>query len=290
MIKVLILGSSGLIGHTLIRELSGSVDVYGTLHRSMDTYKPHVFNTNKIIEKIDVLDFARLEDVISIIKPDWILNCTGITKRKITEKNILETIGVNSYFPQVLAKLATKYNFRVIQFSTDCVFNGKRGNYTETDLTTAEDLYGRTKALGEIITNKNCLTLRSSFIGLELFNKTELLEWFLSMDGKIVTGFRKTLYSGVTTVFMSCVIKDIIHKHSNISGLFHLATINPISKYDLLHIAREKFKLDIQINPDDNNIHTPTLNATKLREETGIIVPDWNEMMEKLAEYKDVYE
>jgi dTDP-4-dehydrorhamnose reductase len=176
----------------------------------------------------------------------------------------------------------------VIHFSTDCVFNGKEGDYTEESLTTAEDLYGRTKALGEI-RYKHTLTIRSSFIGQELFERTELLEWVLAQDGKQIKGFKNALYSGVSTNFMAKTVNDIITNHTQLSSLYHLGLEVPISKYDLICLVKKAFGLNIDIIPEIDYVHRPTLNTAKLKNDMGVKVPSWEEMMEELAKDEIFY-
>jgi dTDP-4-dehydrorhamnose reductase len=287
--RVLILGVSGLIGHKLFQGLSSDFEVFGTLHKSKIQYgnKP-IFSGNNVIENIDISEFKIINGVCSEINPDVILNCVGITKRKIKTDNIADVLSVNSVFPHKLADWAKVNNKRVIHFSTDCVFDGKVGNYTETSLTTAEDIYGRTKALGEII-YPHTLTIRSSFIGQELFDKTELLDWFLAQEGKQIKGFTNTLYSGVSTIYMARVVKKIISNYPDLNGLYQLAPEKPISKYELLCIAKEAFNLNVEIIPDALHVHRPTLNASKLKQEINLIVPSWTEMMEELASNSSFY-
>jgi dTDP-4-dehydrorhamnose reductase len=287
--RVLILGVSGLIGHKLFQELSPSFEVFGTLHKSKIQYgNLPLFSGINVIENIDVTKFEILEGVLLAVNPDVILNCVGITKRKIDLNNPLEVLTINSVFPHQLANWSKINQKRVIHFSTDCVFDGKIGNYTENSLTTAEDIYGRTKALGEINYN-HTLTIRSSFIGQELFDKTELLDWFLAQDGKRIKGYRNTLYSGVSTIFMSRVVKNIISNFPNLSGIYQLAPDKPISKYELLCIAKEAYKVNVEIRPDDIQIHLPTLDATKLKHALNLTVPSWNIMMKELASNKIYY-
>lgn len=287
--KVLILGVSGLIGHKLLQELSVDHEVFGTLHKTKDHYNNlELFAGSTIIEGIDVLKFDKLTGVLQAIDPDVVLNCVGITKRKIRQNNTLEVIETNASFPHKLAKWAINNNKRLIHFSTDCVFNGKEGDYTEESLTTAEDLYGRTKALGEIRYD-HILTIRSSFIGQELFDRTELLDWVLSQDGKQIKGFKNALYSGVSTNFMAKTVNDIITNHTQLSSLYHLAPEVPISKYDLICLAKKAFGLNIDITPEKDYVHRPTLNAAKLKNEIGLKVPSWEEMMEELAKDKNFY-
>lgn len=287
--RIIILGVSGLIGHKLFQELSSGFDVFGILHKTKEHYGNNpLFAGKNIIENIDVSEFEILKGVLYAINPDVVLNCVGITKRKINTDSPLQAISINSVFPHKLANWAAKNNKRVIHFSTDCVFDGKTGNYTEESLTNAEDIYGRTKALGEINYN-HTLTIRSSFIGRELFDKTELLEWFLAQDGKIIKGFTNTYYSGVSTIFMTKVVKELILNFPTIRGLYQLAPENPISKFELLSIAKEAFNVNIDIIPDNSHFHRPTLDASKLRHEMRLKVPSWKEMMEELASEKKFY-
>jgi dTDP-4-dehydrorhamnose reductase len=287
--RILILGVSGLIGHKLLQELSTDFEVFGVLHKSKNQYSNcPLFSGKNIIENINVTEFEILKGVLYAINPDVILNCAGITKRKVEINNMIVALSTNSVFPHQLANWAKINQKRIIHFSTDCVFNGKIGNYTETSLTTAEDVYGRTKAFGEI-NYSHSLTLRSSFIGQELFGKTELLEWFLAQDGKQIKGFTKTLYSGVSTIFMACVVRNIILNFPNLSGLYNLSPDEPISKYGLLCLAREAFNVNVDIIPDDKHVHCPTLDATKLKKEIKLIVPSWQEMMSELASNKGIY-
>ena len=287
--KIIILGASGLIGHTLFQKLSERFDcVYGILHSSKEKYKKFgIFENDKVIDKIDVLTFNELEKIFQTVDPDVVLNCVGVTKRKDEIKDIEKVLLVNAVFPHKLANWAKKNKKRVIHFSTDCVFNGKEGNYTEESVTTGEDIYGKSKALGEI-KYKHTLTIRSSFIGQELSGKTELLEWFLSQS-KSVKGFRKSLYSGVSTIFMSKIVCDIIEFFPNLSGLYQLATQVPISKYELICIANDYFNKNIEIIPEDLFETKPTLVGDKLQEIMKFDVPSWNEMMEELSINKEFY-
>jgi dTDP-4-dehydrorhamnose reductase len=287
--RLLILGASGLIGHKLLLKLSIDFDVYGILHKSKENYGSiKLFAGQKIIDKVDVSDFGSICGILEVINPDVILNCVGITLRKDEINDPFKAIKINALFPHQLANWAKANNKRVIHFSTDCVFNGSTGNYTENSLTTAENIYGRTKALGEI-NYDHTLTIRSSFIGQELFGKTELLDWFLQQDGKQIKGFTNTLYSGVSTNFMAYIVKTIILDFPKLSGLYQLATEKPISKYELLCIAKKAFEIGVEIIPDDKQVHKPTLNGSKLNDKIKIEVPSWEEMMNDIALNKEFY-
>ncbi len=288
--KIFILGVSGLIGHNILREFDKNFEVFGILNKSKKKYgNLDLFAGENIFDNVNVKDFEILKNILFTVNPDVILNCIGITRRKIEQTNPLEAIQVNSVFPHQLADWAKFHHKRLIHFSTDCVFDGKVGNYSEKSLTTAEDLYGRTKALGEI-NYPHTLTIRSSFIGQELFGKTELLEWFLSQDGKQIKGFTNTLYSGVSTLYMVRIVKEIIQYYPKLNGLYQLATNTPISKYDLLCIANKAFQLNVDIIPDGKQKHYPTLNASKLGKIINLKVPSWEDMMLELAAIKTIYQ
>ncbi len=282
--KIVVLGASGLIGHKLFQIIGASEhESVGLVHGSKTRFSEHSFLQSPAIEDgLDVLDFDRLTSDLERLQPDVVLNCVGITKRKPEVSVPLLAIGVNSMFPHRLAELAGERNFRVIHFSTDCVFNGLLGNYNEQSVTTGEDAYGQTKALGEI-RYPHTLTIRSSFIGRELAGRTELLEWLIGQNGKTIKGFTKAMYSGVSTHCMSRVVLDIIENHPQISHLHQLSTVEPISKYDLLCLARDAFNLDIEIIPDDSFEIKPTLDGSKLRGAMDVKVPGWEEMMAEIA-------
>jgi len=283
--NIVILGASGLIGHKLFEKLPEQFDnVYAVMHRTREELQQfELFRDNpNIIYNVDVLEFEKLKGILTALKADVILNCVGITKRK-EEINIPSlAIETNSLYPHKLADWAKENNARVIHFSTDCVFDGSIGNYDEDSPTTGKDAYGKTKAMGEIRYD-HCLTIRSSFIGQELLGKTELLEWFLNQKNPVIKGFTKAYYSGVSTIYMCKVVSDIIKNYPDISDLHTLATPTPISKYDLLCLAKEAYGVDVEIKPDDNFEIMPTLNGTKLSKKMNLEVPSWKEMMHELA-------
>jgi len=277
--KVLVLGAGGLIGHKLFQILGEALDVYGVLHHSSEH---PLFNSSNVFNNVDVLDFDRLVQLIQDNHIDVVLNCVGITKRKPEIKNLELCIATNALFPHKLANWAALNSKRVIHFSSDCVFDGSLGNYTEHSDTSAVDTYGRTKALGEI-NYPHTLTIRSSFIGRELAAKTELLEWALSCRGQKINGFAKALYSGVSTLYMASVVKRIITDYKQLSGLYQLAIDRPISKYELLGLANQSFRLGMKIDSDSSFETRPTLNGARLKKAMNLTLPSWEAMMDELA-------
>jgi dTDP-4-dehydrorhamnose reductase len=283
MTRILILGGTGMLGHKLWQRLSQRFPgTYVTVRRARANYARYgLYDDPHMIEKVDATDFDALCGVLQRIAPKAILNCIGMTKRREPVNDPVPSILLNALLPHRLAAWGAVHDARVINFSTDCVFDGKQGGYTEQQLTNAEDLYGRTKALGEI-TSGDALTIRSSFIGRELLDGTELLEWFLAQQGKTISGYRNALYSGISTLYLADLVCDIIEKYPHLSGLYHVAS-NTISKYDLLMLARDAFGADVRIQPDDSVIIKRNLDCGKFQRATGYAPPDWRTMMAELA-------
>jgi len=288
--RIVILGGTGLIGHKLFHKLSQRFDnVYSLIHRAKAEFTHYgIFSGANTIELVDASDFRVLDGILLALQPEVIINCIGVTKRHPDAKNPKSCLILNSLLSHVLAEWGVRHNARVIVFSTDCIFDGKLGNYTEESLPSAEDLYGRTKFLGEVC-GSNCLTLRTSFIGRELSAFTELLEWFIAQNNKTVQGFTNALYTGVSTLFLSNIVADLIEKHKNLSGLYHLSG-ESISKYDLLCLARDAFNLNIEVIPDDSFVCHRTLLGDRFRKVTGITVPSWQDMMSQLALDRELYD
>lgn len=281
--RILILGASGMLGHKLWQRLPQRFPgAYAVLRGPRDSYSRFgLYDGSNVVDNVDACNLEDLLRVIERIGPQVILNCIGVTKRREAHGNPLPSIMLNAILPHRLAAWGAASGARVINFSTDCVFDGRQGGYTEPQLTNAEDLYGRTKALGEI-TGADALTIRSSFIGRELLNGTELLEWFLAQQGKTISGYRHALYSGISTLRLADLVGDIISKFPHLSGLYHVAS-TAISKYDLLRLARDAFGADVRIQPDDSVVIKRNLNGSKFQRATGYAPPDWRTMMVELA-------
>jgi dTDP-4-dehydrorhamnose reductase len=282
--RILILGASGLIGHKLWEVLGRRFDdVHCALHGSRAPLaKFELFNGSNVHEHFAVEDWTTVATLLEKVKPNVVLNCAGITKRRPVVNDAIHAISVNALTPHLLARWAGENGARIIHFSTDCVFDGKDGPYTEQSPTTGKDAYGQTKALGEIRYD-HCLTIRSSFIGRELSVHSELLDWLLTQNGKTVKGFSQAWYSGISTLEMARIVGDIIEHQPGINGLHQLSTLQPINKYDLLCVARDAFKLDIEIVPDPSFVTFPTLDSSLLRSKMKIDIPTWPEMIAALA-------
>lgn len=286
--KILVLGGGGMLGHKLIQMWRHKHDVRATLRGSFRDYESYgIFEKEKTFENINVEAFTSVENIVKEIRPQVIVNAVGIIKQMPSAKNTIKTLRVNSIFPHQLAESAYKYDARLINVSTDCVFDGVEGNYTEEDIPNALDLYGKSKHLGEI-TSENCLTLRTSIIGRELKTAHSLVEWFLSNRGKSVKGFRKAIYSGFPTIIFAEIIERLLIEHPDLSGLYQVSS-DPINKHELLELIREAYRADIEIEPFDDFEINRSLNSSKFREATGLEFPDWKTMVGRMADDNEIY-
>jgi dTDP-4-dehydrorhamnose reductase len=240
-----------------------------------------LFRKGRVIDKVDAMDFPRLHEILDSEQPGYIVNCIGVIKQREEARAAIPSITLNSLLPHKLAESAASWGGRVIHFSTDCVFSGKRGNYIEEDPSDAEDLYGKSKYLGEV-SGENALTLRTSIIGRELSQFKSLLEWLLSQKGKTIRGFKRVIYSGVTTNYMAQLVGNLIADYPNLSGLYQV-TGPAISKYELLCMLRDAYKLDVEIIPDDREVSDRSLIGEKFIKATGYGLPRWQDMVTELA-------
>jgi len=283
--KLLILGASGMLGHALFSEFAkhSDLDVYTTARNNgllKKNLPPHLLKN--IIKNINAESINSIHELIKKVKPDIVINCIGIIKQLLEANNQILSINTNSLFPHKLALFCKDHGARLIHFSTDCVFSGDKGNYSEENFPDAKDLYGRTKYLGEI-NYSHCITLRTSIIGHELLRKVGLVEWFLSREGKI-DGFTNAIYSGFPTVEMARIIHDFVIPNPELNGLYHVSS-DPISKYDLLRLISGIYGKKIEIEPYDDFVCDRSLDSTRFRNNTGYIPPSWKELVEKMHQH-----
>jgi dTDP-4-dehydrorhamnose reductase len=215
------------------------------------------------------------------VRPDAVVNCIGIIKQFKEAHEYLPSITINALFPHRLTELARATGTQMIHVSTDCVFSGRKGSYTESDVPDAEDLYGRTKHLGEV-TGPGCLTLRTSIVGRGLRRGPGLIDWFVSQRGGIVNGYARVIYSGLTTLVFGEVIADVLERHPDLEGLWQVSS-DPISKYELLGLANQAMGLGIQINRDETIVNDRSLDSSRFQKRTGFKAPAWPEMIASMA-------
>jgi len=282
--EVMILGGSGMLGHKLWQVFASRFDTYVTLRRGFNSYKQYrLFDKARSIDHVSAEDFDSVARAIDTVRPAVVVNCIGIVKQAEAAKDPLASIEINALFPHRLAKSCQGRGMRLIHISTDCVFSGRKGNYREGDVPDAEDLYGRTKFLGEV-SDEGCLTIRTSMIGQELETSNGLIEWFLSQEDKTISGYKKSVFSGFTTNAFAEVIAGIITKNPELHGVWHVAS-EPISKFELLSLVKQVYGLNIRIEPDETVVCDRSLNSERFRKVTGFVPPTWHDMIEQM--YRD---
>ena len=277
--SILVLGAAGMLGHMLVRTLSDSHCLIGTTsHAFADSGKlAEILPRDRCVDLLDVRDFVKVERTIRHWQPDVVVNCVGLIKHKMDDSRVLDAVLINSVFPHQLARLCDELKTRLIHFSTDCVFAGTPGVKRLTDIPNATDVYGTSKRLGEVGYGTS-LTLRTSIVGRQISGTEALFEWIISQRGKDVNGFKNAIYSGLTTRALSEVVRQVIERHSNLVGLYQVASL-PITKFDLISHLNDVLRLNITINSDTRFECDRTLDGSDFGRVTGIQVPSWNEML-----------
>jgi dTDP-4-dehydrorhamnose reductase len=288
--NVLILGGAGMLGHKMFQILRERLpDVWCTVREPLPSVS--LFAEGNVLTKLDAGDWPALERLLRDRRPRVIINCVGVIKQRALAKSAVPSIAINSLLPHRLAELVAGWHGRLIHFSTDCVFSGARGNYTEADHPDARDLYGQTKALGEVNAAANALTLRTSIIGRELSQFQSLLEWFFAQaeTRAPIKGYTRALYSGVTTNYLAELVATLIEHHPALHGLYQVAS-ETISKYELLCLLARAYCLDVAIAPDDQFFCDRSMKGDKFVAATGCLTPPWPDLVEQLAQDQTPYE
>jgi len=286
--RVLVLGGSGMLGHALWQTFKDRFDTYVTLRGSACAF-PRLFDAGRALEGVSANDFDTVVKAVGAVRPDVVVNAIGIIKQAAAAKDDpLTCLTLNSLFPHRLAALCGASGARLVHMSTDCVFSGRTGGYRESDVPDAEDLYGRSKLLGEVDYG-DCLTLRTSIIGRELGSSRGLLEWFLAQNGGPVSGYRRAIFSGFTTHAIADVIAWLLTEHPGLRGILQVAS-EPISKYDLLCLLKEHYGLDVEIKPDDTFVCDRSLNGERFNQATGFAPTPWAEMIAGLPRQRALQE
>lgn len=288
--KIVILGAGGMLGHKMYSVLAKSFPETVAVFRKCPAHYASfgVFNDRSMRGAFDARKVDELDAYLKPLQPDVVINCIGLTTRKLGSQAESDIIVVNSVLPHKLKEWCQANGSRLIHFSTDCVFSGKSGPYSIDSARDAKDLYGQSKALGEV-DGPGVLTIRSSIIGLEIEGKTELLEWFLSQRGKDVKGFRNVMYSGVTTKTMAHVVLDLLKKNIAFGGIQQLAS-EPISKYELLRAANDVFGVGARIEAVDQPVSNKVLIQSSYFTENGIRPQSWRAQLEAVAAERAQYE
>lgn len=294
--RVLVVGGSGMLGHKLVHVLSGdpAFDVHCTVRRG----PPSGFVAPRATyhEGIDVFEGVdELRRTLRALEPEIVVNAVGAVKQRDLSSKLEETFFVNGTLPHLIPLLAEREATRVLHFSTDCVFQGDRGGYMETDVPDAEDVYGRSKACGEIDYGRH-LTLRTSIIGFEVTRGLSLVSWLFTRPPRSeIAGYTKAIFSGLPTVTLARSVQSLLTSGMFPSGLYHVAS-EPIDKHSLLQRLIEAFHLDVSLAPREDVIIDRSLNDVRFRGLTGETTPGWDELVRELVEdfdslpYNNVYQ
>lgn len=284
--RVMVLGASGMLGHKLFQGLAAQGhDVSGTVRAeqsSSSLARLPLFAGRPVYWGVDVIDWPALQAFLRAHQPEVVINAIGVIKQRALAASAIPSIQINSLLPHQLAETLAAWNGRLIHFSTDCVFSGRRGHYTEADNCDADDLYGRSKFLGEVTARANAVTLRTSIIGRELQHHESLLDWFLAQNHREAKGYTRVIYSGLTTNEMVSVVDRLIRRHPGLSGLYQVAS-EPISKHDLLQLIARAYRLDVRITPVDEPTSDRSFSGERFAAATGYVAPAWPDLVAALA-------
>ena len=279
--KILVLGASGMIGSAIYKRLhvESYIDVYGGV-RDLSSKKFFPAALQENLENYgDLVNKESMIFALEKVQPEVVINCAGLTKHKKGADNPEIAMPINATMPHQCASACNDRNIRFIHISSDCGFSGANGGYVEADTPDALDIYGRSKAMGEVI-NGNALTLRTSTIGHELFTNYGLLEWFLSQDAECL-GFSRAIFSGLPNIVFADVIKDFVLPNPHLQGLYHVSA-DPITKYDLLKLIANIYGKKIEIKQDREFTIDRSLNYEKFRAATSYIPAVWSDLIETM--------
>jgi dTDP-4-dehydrorhamnose reductase len=277
--RVIVLGATGMLGHVLVEQLAPQFELHVGVR---DVERARRLGVGGEAHAVDALEPAAVAALIGRLRPAVVVNAIGLVKQLEEASRPIPAITVNALLPHVLLEAAGAHGARLVHVSTDCVFSGRLPApraYREDDTADAEDLYGRTKLLGEL-TEAPGLTLRTSIIGRELERASGLMEWFAAQQGAALNGFTNAIFSGLTTRALARVIGSVIRDRPGLSGLYQVAA-EPISKYDLLVRLRDVLGVECEIRAVDEPRVNRALDGSRFLADTGIAVPSWDQMLEE---------
>ncbi len=282
--KILVLGATGMLGNAVLRLFAQSTayEAVGSARSSNAVNLLPAELSGRIITGVDVENMDNLVSLFNMMRPDVVINCIGLVKQLAEADDPLAAIRINALLPHQLARLCGVARARLIHMSTDCVFSGAKGMYTETDESDAKDLYGRSKSMGEV-DYPHAITLRTSIIGHELDGTHSLIGWFLAQKG-VVKGFKKAIFSGLPTVEIARVIRDYLIPLPELHGVYHVSA-EPINKFDLLTLVAQSYGKAIQINPDDQLVIDRSLDSSRFRLATGFVPKPWPELIRAMRDF-----
>ena len=275
-----------MLGHVVCRVLSRKHDVMGTCRGPRAAYPSPEWMQATSFSLVDEIDLANPQSWKSRLPSTGIsvvVNCAGVIKQRPEAENAPATLRTNGLAPHWLSQWCDAHGAHLIQISTDCVFSGRRGHYSKSDVPDTDDLYGLSKLLGEVATGPH-LTLRTSLIGPQLRGQEGLFAWFLAQRGSTVHGYAKAVFSGLTTLACARLLEQLLLRAPDLHGLYHVASA-PISKYALLAEIERRLSLGIEVVRDESVVCDRSLDGSRFAAETGIAVPPWNEMLDRFVRH-----
>jgi dTDP-4-dehydrorhamnose reductase len=284
--RIVVLGANGMLGNAVLRFFAKNPDyeVNGTVRNWSSVLElQNMAPSAGFVSGVDVESLDSLTRMFATVQPDVVINCIGIVKQLADANDPLIALPINALLPHRLARLAQVAGARLIHMSTDCVFSGAKGNYVESDLPDAYDLYGRSKLLGEV-DYPNAVTLRTSIIGHELTGNRSLIDWFLSQTAD-VQGYKNAIFSGLPTVEIARIIHDHVIPNPDLHGLYHVSA-EPINKFDLLSLVSKEYGKEIEIHPKDDFRIDRSLNSDRFRLATGFQPEPWPELIYRMHQFK----
>lgn len=282
--RVLVVGAAGMLGNAIVRVFSQSAgfEVTGSVRSAAALHCFPVEVAAKLVIGYDVENQDHLVELFERKHPHIVINCVGLVKQLAQAGDPLRAIPINALLPHRLARLCAVAGARLIHMSTDCVFSGAKGNYTETDACDAKDVYGLSKFMGEV-DYPHAITLRTSIIGHELAASSSLVGWFLAQSGS-VKGFKRAIFSGLPTVEIARLIRDHVIPYPELHGLYHVSAEH-INKFDLLTLIATIYGKSIVVEPDEELVIDRSLDSSRFRQATGFQPEPWSELIQRMHEF-----
>lgn len=283
--KVLVLGAAGMLGNAIFRYFA-SADMYSVIGTTRSSKSISLFPNNmqdRLVSGIEINNNDAFVKLFAEVKPDVVINCIGMVKQLAEADDPLVALPINSLFPHLLAKICKDWDSRLIHMSTDCVFTGQKGMYTEEDVTDSQDLYGVSKRLGEV-NYPNTITLRTSIIGHELNGNRSLIDWFLSQEGS-VQGYTRAVFSGLPTIAIAELIRNHVIPNPDLSGIYHVSAA-PIDKFTLLSLVSSIYGKEIDIIKDDSLIIDRSLDSSKFKKASGYSPAAWVDLVKMMYDFQ----
>lgn len=287
-LNILVLGASGMLGAALFSTLpkvKAHYHLFGT-HRE-NSVTPVTNERMTLLPLADIFDASALRDILKSNDIHVVINAIGLIKQIGQTLTQADYVRMNSWLPHFVSELCDEVGARFIEVSTDCVFTGAKGDYTETDTPDAKDIYGLSKLLGEVTDKPSALTIRTSIIGHESGRAASLIDWFLSTSGT-TNGYSKAIFSGFPTTILARIIGEYILPNSELHGLYHVSA-EPIDKLSLLKLVADVYEHDVEILAKAEPVIDRSLNSDRFREATGFTPLDWPTLIKEMKRERPVW-